>query len=712
MPITGEFLSDFTAFIKGAKDADQAVEGLEKRGGEFGQAFSAAFQGLDIQGLLNDPLGEAASIAEGFVEFLPPMAQGAVAAAAAIGAMATASFALANAAADVGENLGDIAAKTGATVPEISRLSNAAAVAGVDLNTVSSAIFNMNKAMAERPVEFGEGLRAIGISAQQFNELRQDEKFYAVARALEATTNAGTKAKVGSDLLGRSYVELAGDLGDILSAQEQIEGMDVWTTAQAAQAEAFQMAVNKLKLEFQGTALAIGRDLIPMMTEVVKSFKDIPAIQNYAGSLALVRAAFDELDTRVRTFQGTIAATAPPVEGADKVVAGLTATVQANAFALQSGATAAERTAFGMERLKEMTKEDEEASRAAAAEKKKFAEAMAELDAAGEGWQGTLQNMNGDVVEAIKYYLDAGVSQAALATAFGRTAVEIKAVAAARKAEGEAAKEQEKLVTDSLKATMDAQAEYDRTVREGSNNTTQAQIENIYRVADEQINALARQGIATEESWNLILKTADENIRQLTQKTLEQDKGTRAYYQNMRDDAAAAYQFALQHAEQYTAGRLEQLRREAEAADFTLADWQAAAEKSMQGAVNAADQAGAAMDRLGSKVKQTAREMADEAWATAKSFTELANAMGLEKKARDEQRNASAGLTPNAIIGRNGVPLDMYGRPVAGLGAISNLPVVNVSVAGNLIGTEQELARLIGNAVTGNYSKSGNKLPV
>lgn len=712
MPITGEFLSDFNDFIKGAKDADKAVEGLEKRGEEFGNAFGSAFQGLDVQGLLNDPLGEATSIASGFVDLLPPMAQGAVGAAAAIGAMATASFALASAAAEVGENLGDVAAKTGMTVPEVSALSNAAAVAGVDLTAVSNAAFNLNKQMAEHPVEFAEALRGIGVNAQAFADMRADEKFYAVARGLDETTDASQRTKLGSDLLGRSYQELAGDLGDIISAQEQTAGMDIWTTEQAEAAEKFTMAVNKLKLEFQNTVLAIGRDFIPVMTEVVKSFKDVPFIQNAVTSLAMLRGGFDELDTRIRTFQGTMAATAPPVAGADKMIAGLTATVNANRFALEAGATTAERTAFGMERLKDMTKEDEAASRAAAAEKKKFAEAMVELNAAGEGWKGTLEGMNASVVEAIKYYLDAGVSQAALATAYGLTAVEIKAVASAMKAEGEAAKEREKLVTDSLKATQAAEDAYNRAVREGSNNTTQAQIANIYRVADEQIKALAEQGTATEEAWNFILKTADEKIRQLTQKTLEQDKGTRAYYQNMRDDAAAAYQFALDNASEYHEGAIELLRQQAEAADRTLADWRTAAEASFAGATNAADQAGNAIGRLSDRVKQSAREMADEAWKTAKSFTELANAMGLEKAARDEQKRASAGLTPNAIIGRNGVPLDMYGRPVAGLGGISNLPVVNVSVDGNIIGTEAELSRLIGNAVTGNYKKSGNALPV
>jgi hypothetical protein len=57
--------------------------------------------------------------------------------------------------------------------------------------------------------------------------------------------------------------------------------------------------------------------------------------------------------------------------------------------------------------------------------------AMVELNAVGVGWNGTLDTIDGTVVEAIKHYLDAGVSQGTLATAYGLTAVQIKAVSTA-----------------------------------------------------------------------------------------------------------------------------------------------------------------------------------------------------------------------------------------------------------------------------------------
>jgi hypothetical protein len=54
----------------------------------------------------------------------------------------------------------------------------------------------------------------------------------------------------------------------------------------------------------------------------------------------------------------------------------------------------------------------------------------------------------------------------------------------------------------------------------------------------------------------------------------------------------------------------------------------------------------------------------------------------------------------------------MFGRPVVAGGGISQLPVVNISVGGNIIGTEAELARLVGNALTSGYRQGGNRQPV
>ena len=66
-----------------------------------------------------------------------------------------------------------------------------------------------------------------------------------------------------------------------------------------------------------------------------------------------------------------------------------------------------------------------------AAEEAKWALIMAELNSAGGTWGQTLDGINGSVVEAVKFYLQAGVAQGTLATAYALTSTQVKAVASA-----------------------------------------------------------------------------------------------------------------------------------------------------------------------------------------------------------------------------------------------------------------------------------------
>jgi hypothetical protein len=75
-------------------------------------------------------------------------------------------------------------------------------------------------------------------------------------------------------------------------------------------------------------------------------------------------------------------------------------------------------------------KEHQAAAKADAKAHNDWAAAMVEVNSAGKGWQGTLETIDGETVEAVKYYLAAGVSQGALAKAYELTDTQVKAVAA------------------------------------------------------------------------------------------------------------------------------------------------------------------------------------------------------------------------------------------------------------------------------------------
>lgn len=85
----------------------------------------------------------------------------------------------------------------------------------------------------------------------------------------------------------------------------------------------------------------------------------------------------------------------------------------------------------GMTLFNAQLAEHERQVRADIAAEKAMAAAMTELNSVGGKWFETINEIDGEVVAAIRYYLDAGVSQHALATAYGLTAAQIKAVATA-----------------------------------------------------------------------------------------------------------------------------------------------------------------------------------------------------------------------------------------------------------------------------------------
>lgn len=76
----------------------------------------------------------------------------------------------------------------------------------------------------------------------------------------------------------------------------------------------------------------------------------------------------------------------------------------------------------------EATEKLGEAHEAGAVKMTAFGKAMEELNSVGTDWHQTLKTIDGSVVEAVQYYLKAGVSQGALKEAYGLTEAQMKAL--------------------------------------------------------------------------------------------------------------------------------------------------------------------------------------------------------------------------------------------------------------------------------------------
>jgi hypothetical protein len=130
-----------------------------------------------------------------------------------------------------------------------------------------------------------------------------------------------------------------------------------------------------------------------------------------------------------------------------------------------------------------------------AEEQKKMAAAQAELKSSGETWRTTVAAMDASLVASIKTYLEAGVSQSTLATAYGFTATQITAVGKALDEEQKA----RKLEAKTLEESKARWAEYHAFREARSGSTTERTIADIRRWETEQINSHIKAKTATAD---------------------------------------------------------------------------------------------------------------------------------------------------------------------------------------------------------------------
>jgi hypothetical protein len=314
---------------------------------------------------------------------------------------------------------------------------------------------------------------------------------------------------------------------------------------------------------------------------------------------------------------------------------------------------------------------DVERAAAAAAFLTKWKDAMVELHDVGQTWYQTLLSIDGEVVEAVRYYLAAGVQQGVLAAAYGLTSEQVAAVA------------------DGVKAYT------------GANEAALA-------IGAKVLEAHAAEVKALQDDVNA------RNAAIL--KTKEADATNQAYYVRLADEARVAYEIAAQAGSGYTAARIEQLRQESEAATATLQNRQTAAEQAMSSTGNAVDATRAQIAALNAELATPLATIRGEvAPGYVSPFGPVpgmggrlpAGAGGSVSAAdADAYRPASYGALGNVFIQP---PTSLVGRfrteaPVINVqsGAVTmNYPIMNDPAA------LQQLGDTVGRAILSNVTRTG-----
>ncbi len=363
----------------------------------------------------------------------------AVSGAAIVGALALVgkeAYDLTMQAAEMGEGIYDASLKMSASVPAVSTLKFAAEAANGSLEQLASLAFVMQQRMANNPTQFNDGLKALNVSAKDFSNLSVDQKVLAISTAMRQASDDTNIQATAMDLFGRQGRDglslLLKPLGELVDQGKEL-GF-TWGTDTAEAAEKLAEKSRILDLQWTKLKTDVGIELIPAFTFLINNLNSVGnafvkgsdggllfdlVMLGAKGNVDAVWAALDMFLGRTEKIPKTTGDAAKGVADWKGEIKDTQAYVENLDDALANQA--------------EMEKNLDPATR-------KLIEAYTEMNAAGSGWKGTLDTLDGSVAEGIKFYLEAGVSQSLLAKAYGLTEVQVKAVASALKDEVESTK--------------------------------------------------------------------------------------------------------------------------------------------------------------------------------------------------------------------------------------------------------------------------------
>lgn len=210
----------------------------------------------------------------------------------------------------------------------------------------------------------------------------------------------------------------------------------------------------------------------------------------------------------------------------------------------------------GMKIAAEQWREHEKDAKAATEAYDKFRDSLVDLAAVGEGWRGTLDTIDGSVVEAIRYYLEAGVAQDKLASAYYLTAAQVKAVASQLKDEQDAWKIESK----SIEETTKLWDEYFALRVQHGGTAADAQIAQIHKWADDLAASMQKAGADTTAFYNALTAVTAEKLNGVRVDWGALASASKEALQETFEKAQATYEAALTSSLHFSSAAMQHFR--------------------------------------------------------------------------------------------------------------------------------------------------------
>ncbi|MFC4389147.1 hypothetical protein ACFOZ1_15300 [Gracilibacillus marinus] len=201
------------------------------------------------------------------------------------GVAATGMTALALKVGRAADELLDIAAVTGMTTEEIQRWRKATEEAGTSTDAVANASAKFTKsldAMSEESNKGNEALKKLGLSFNEVENMSADERMNVLTEALTGVEDKTERARLGTDLFGGSWKDLAPviDLG-AEAMKNAKDNANVFSDEDLVKANEFRMMYDQMTEKVKFFGMQIGMSLMPILSTMFSWFESaMPTIQS------------------------------------------------------------------------------------------------------------------------------------------------------------------------------------------------------------------------------------------------------------------------------------------------------------------------------------------------------------------------------------------------------------------------------------------------
>lgn len=170
--------------------------------------------------------------------------------------------------------LDDAAESTGASVEELSSLLNTLAPSGVSLDTITTAMSRLTKAMSNADDETkgaGEAFKLLGIETRDASgHLRPaQDVLEEVARKLDTYRDGSDKTAYAMAIFGKQGAALLPMLKDLATTQRQAATV---TTEQAAESERLEKEFGRIAQQTKILWQELASNLVPTLADVIQRF--------------------------------------------------------------------------------------------------------------------------------------------------------------------------------------------------------------------------------------------------------------------------------------------------------------------------------------------------------------------------------------------------------------------------------------------------------